>query len=69
MKDAGLRIRVQRELRDQFLGACRADDRPAAQVLREFMRDYVARHIGSTDDDRGRALTAHPEGELHRLKR
>ena len=43
-KDAGLRIRVERDLRDEFLEACRAQDRPAAQVLREFMRDYVARH-------------------------
>ena len=41
-KDAGLRIRVPRELRDQFLEACRAQDKPAAQVLREFMRDYIA---------------------------
>ena len=41
MKDAGLRIRVQRELRDRFIDACRSQDRPAAQVLREFMRAYV----------------------------
>lgn len=43
MKDAGLRIRVQRELRDKFVEACRAQDKPAAQVLREFMRDYIGR--------------------------
>lgn len=42
-KDSGLRIRVQRELREQFLEACRAQDRPAAQVIREFMRDFVQR--------------------------
>lgn len=42
MKDAGLRIRVQRKLREQFLEVCRAEDKPAAQVLREFMRRYVA---------------------------
>ncbi len=41
-KDAGLRIRVERELRDEFLEACRRRDRPAAQVLREFMRWYVS---------------------------
>jgi len=41
MKDVGLRIRVQRELREQFLEACKAQDKPAAQVLREFMREYV----------------------------
>ena len=43
-KDVGLRIRVERDLRDEFLEACRLHDRPAAQVLREFMRRYVAEH-------------------------
>lgn len=41
MKDSGLRIRVERELREKFLEVCRQQDRPAAQVLREFMRTYV----------------------------
>jgi hypothetical protein len=48
-KDAGLRIRVQRDLRDRFLDVCRAQDKPAAQVLREFMRDYVNRNEGVQD--------------------
>ena len=43
-KNAGLRIRVERALRDKFLEACRAEDKPAAQVIREFMRGYVAKH-------------------------
>lgn len=42
MKDVGLRIRVQRDLRDKFLEACHRQDVPAAQVLREFMREYIA---------------------------
>ena len=42
-KDVGLRIRVDRDLRESFIEACKADDRPAAQVLREFMRTYVDR--------------------------
>ncbi|MEW5704413.1 MAG: hypothetical protein AB1781_07515 [Pseudomonadota bacterium] len=41
MKDAGLRIRIQRELREQFLEACRVQDKPAAQVLREFIREFI----------------------------
>jgi len=41
MKDVGLRIRLQRELREEFLDACSEQDKPAAQVLREFMREYV----------------------------
>ncbi|MEQ6249893.1 hypothetical protein ABMC89_13445 [Sulfitobacter sp. HNIBRBA3233] len=44
MKDVGLRIRLQRELRERFIAACKAEDKPAAQVLREFMRSYVDAH-------------------------
>jgi hypothetical protein len=69
MKDAGLRIRVQRELRDQFLNACRAEDRPAAQVLREFMRDYVTRNTETDDGNEGLASTGPLQGDLQRLKR
>lgn len=49
MKDVGLRIRVQRDLREQFLKVCRAQDKPAAQVLREFMRVYVEKNEPSQD--------------------
>jgi hypothetical protein len=42
-KDAGLRLRVEKELRQDFVDACRSLGRPAAQVLREFMREFVAR--------------------------
>lgn len=59
MKDAGFRIRVQRELRQSFLEACRAEDKPAAQVIREFMRAYVRRHEEETGEYAGRA--AHNE--------
>ena len=44
MKDSGLRIRIDKELRKKFLDLCRKQDRPASQVLREFMREYVAAH-------------------------
>lgn len=50
MKDVGLRIRVQRDLRDAFMAACRAEDKPAAQVLREFMRAYVQAHPPDSED-------------------
>ena len=49
MKDVGLRIRVQRDLREAFLEVCRAQDKPAAQVLREFMRAYVEKCESSKD--------------------
>lgn len=41
MKDAGLRIRVERELRDAFRSACAAENREASEVLREFMRSFA----------------------------
>lgn len=40
-KDSGFRIRVERDLRDKFIQMCRAKDRPAAQVIRDFMRQYI----------------------------
>jgi len=40
-KDSGMRIRVERDLRDAFVQACRAQDRLAADVLRDFMRFYA----------------------------
>lgn len=43
-KDAGFRVRIDKVLREEFVEACRAQDRPAAQVVREFMRHYVDEH-------------------------
>ena len=58
MKDTGLRIRVQRDLRDRFQRVCQAQDKPAAQVLREFMRAYVIEHKELLADEP--ATTAEP---------
>ena len=41
MKDAGMRIRVEPELRAEFVAICQSQDIPAAQVIRQFMRGYV----------------------------
>jgi len=41
MKDAGMRIRVEPDLRDAFLKVCHDANVPAAQVIRGFMRDFV----------------------------
>jgi Ribbon-helix-helix protein len=41
-KSAGLRVRVEPELREEFVEICRTEGRPAAQVLRDFMRRYVS---------------------------
>lgn len=40
-KDAGLRIRVEKDLRQAFVDACRAQGMAASEVLREFMRLYA----------------------------
>ncbi|MEQ5766570.1 plasmid-related protein [Halomonas sp. H33-56] len=43
-KDCGMRIRVDKQLREEFLEACRSEDRAASDVLREFMRTYIKQH-------------------------
>jgi hypothetical protein len=51
IKDAGLRLRVERDLRHEFIEACRAEGKAAAQVLREYMRDYVARNRAASQQE------------------
>ena len=53
-KDSGLRIRIERVLRDRFIEICREQDKPAAQVLREFMRGYIGKHKPANDLSRGK---------------
>jgi antitoxin component of RelBE/YafQ-DinJ toxin-antitoxin module len=43
-KTAALRIRIEPELHKKFLDTCKAQDVPASQVLREFMKQYVSAH-------------------------
>ncbi len=45
-KDVGVRIRVDRELREAFQGACAVENRNASDVLREFMQAFADRHQG-----------------------
>ena len=42
-KDAGIRIRVSKQLRQAFVEVCRAQRMGASEVLREFMKGYVER--------------------------
>jgi hypothetical protein len=51
IKDAGLRLRVERDLRHEFIESCRAEGKAAAQVLREYMRDYVARNRAASQQE------------------
>ncbi len=49
-KDSGMRIRVEKELREAFVQACRAQDRAAADVLRDFMRTFTSKQqLGQAD--------------------
>lgn len=41
-KEAVFTLKLEPELRDAFMAAAAAADRPASQIVREFMRDYVA---------------------------
>jgi predicted transcriptional regulator len=40
-KEAVFTMKLEPELRDAFMAAARRDDRPASQIMREFMRNYV----------------------------
>ena len=41
MKDAGIRVRIEKNLRDDFAAVCQSEGRRASDVLREFMQTYV----------------------------
>ena len=49
-ESSGFRLRVDNKLRQEFIEACRAQDRPAAQVLREYMRDFVAKYYSGKQE-------------------
>jgi hypothetical protein len=57
-KDAGLRIRVERELREAFQGACLSENKNASEVLREFMRAFADRYQGGLQQDMFASPTA-----------
>ncbi len=42
-KQAVFTMKIEPELRDEFMAETRADHRPASQVLRELMREYIER--------------------------
>lgn len=51
MKDAGLRIRVDRETRAAFVEACRRRDKFASDVIREFMRAFIEEELNGRQAD------------------
>ena len=51
MPDATFTFRVEDELKAAFTEAAKAHDRTGAQLLRDFMRDYVSRQRDEQDYD------------------
>lgn len=43
-KQAVFTMKLEAELRDTFMAAAEAEHRPASQVVRELMRQYIERH-------------------------
>lgn len=50
-KEAVFTMKLEPELRDAFMAAAAAADRPASQIVREFMRSYVAKRKEERDYD------------------
>lgn len=44
-KDVQFAFRIEAALREEFVRTCKSMDRPAGQVLREYMREFVGEHI------------------------
>ena len=44
MNEATFTFRVDEALKNDFAAAAKARDRTSAQLLRDFMREYVKRH-------------------------
>lgn len=50
LKNCGMRIRLEKELREAFVEACRAQNICASDVLRDFMRAYTDKHYHGQAD-------------------
>ena len=48
-KDAAFTMKLEPELRDAFMAAAEAAHRPASQVVRELMREFVQRQDAARD--------------------
>lgn len=51
MSDATFTFRVEESLKNDFTAAARSHDRTSAQLLRDFMRDYVRQQQDSAEHD------------------
>jgi predicted transcriptional regulator len=51
MSDATFTFRVEESLKEQFTLAAKGRDRSGAQLLRDFMREFVLQQQASTDNE------------------
>jgi predicted transcriptional regulator len=51
MSDATFTFRVDESLKDEFSSAAKARDRTGAQLLRDFMRDFVKQQQEAAEHD------------------
>ena len=51
MNEATFTFRVEEELKENFATAAKARDRTGAQLLRDFMRDFVKKQQEATEHD------------------
>lgn len=63
-KDVGIRIRVEKELRDTFQAACRSQERAASDVLRDFMRAFAEKQQHGQGDLF--VVASSESGDVHR---
>lgn len=63
MENIGLRIRLQRELHEQFIMICTAEDRSAARIVHEFTQQHVVLHksLQSQNEEDTEASSRHLE--------
>lgn len=52
MSEATFTFRVDESLKDQFAAAAKTRDRSGAQLLRDFMRDFVKQQQEATEHDK-----------------
>jgi len=50
-KEAVFTMKLEHELRDEFMAAAAATHRPASQLIRDFMRDFIQHQRQSRDHD------------------
>lgn len=50
-KESAFRIRVEADLHRDFMEACKLEGKPAAQIIREYMREFVRDHHHSMQHD------------------